>query len=178
MSTKDDNNKKKITTSKKQKFIGYKTLVDPETGEAYPMQINVIEERDFNFHKIWFQHFVNGIDGIANQKLRLAFWIIDNLDKENQLVMTQKVLAEKSGISYETVNRTIKALCEPDETGIAFLQKINGGAYRVNPEIIFKGSHSNRMGICYQYNKMDSENQKAQPKTTNTYDEKILVGVQ
>jgi len=167
-----------IPTEKKQKFIGYKELVDPHTGETYPMQINVIEDRDFNFHKIWFQHFVNGVDGIANQKLRLAFWIIDNLDKENQLVMTQRAIAESSGISYQTVHRTMQALCKKEKNGIAFLQKINGGAYRVNPDVIFKGSHSNRMGICYQYNKTDSENKKAQPEATNTYDEKILVGVQ
>jgi hypothetical protein len=151
------NKKTKATmpTEKKQKFIGYKELIDPETGEVYPMQINVVEDRDFNFHKIWFQHFVNGVDGIANQKLRLAFWIIDNLDKENQLVMTQRSIADNSGISYQTVHRTMQNLCKKDKNGTAFLQKINGGAYRVNPEVIFKGSHSNRMGICYQYRKTD-----------------------
>ena len=173
MSIKDEK-KKNITTSKKQRFIGYKTLVDPETGETYPMQINVLEERDFNFHKIWFQHFVNGVDGIANQKLRLAFWIIDNLDKENQLVMTQRAIAENSGMSYETVNRTIKALCEADNDGVSFLQKINGGAYRVNPEIIYKGSHSTRMGICFQYRKTEFENKHSKAEAEKN--EKILVG--
>jgi hypothetical protein len=162
MSTNDKNTNTKtktLQTSKKQKFIGYKTLIDPDTGETYPMQINVVEDRDFNFHKIWFQHFVNSIDGIANQKLRLAFWIIDNLNKENQLVMTQRVIAEKTGISYETVNRTMKTLCKKDKkSGTAFLQKMHGGAYRVNPEVIFKGSYSNRMGICYQYRKTDFDN--------------------
>jgi len=160
MSKKHEKAEKSMPTTKKQKFVGYKTLVDPETGETYPMQINVLEERDFNFHKIWFQHFVNGIDGIANQKLRLAFWIIDNLNKENQLVMTQRAIADSSGMSYETVNRTIKALCEADKDGKSFLQKINGGAYRVNPEIIYKGSHSTRMGICYQYRKTEFENKQ------------------
>lgn len=146
---------KSIVTSKKQKFVGYKELIDPETGEAYPMQMNVIEDRDFNFHKVWLQHLVNGVDGIVNQKLKLAFWIIDNLNKENQLVMNQRTIAEKSGISYQTVNRTIKSLCEVDENGFSFLQKINGGAYRVNPDIVFKGNHSNRMGICYEYNELN-----------------------
>lgn len=145
---------KSMITSKKQKFVGYKELIDLETGETYPMQMNVIEDRDFNFHKVWLQHLVNGVDGIVNQKLKLAFWIIDNLNKENQLVMNQRTIAEKSGISYQTVNRTIKSLCEVDENGFSFLQKINGGAYRVNPDIVFKGSHSNRMGVCYEYNEL------------------------
>ena len=30
-----------MKTTKKQKFVGYKILVDPETGETYPMQMNV-----------------------------------------------------------------------------------------------------------------------------------------
>lgn len=136
------------TTSKKQKFVGTKILVDPESGELYPMQFNVIEDRDFNFHKVWLQHLVNSLDGISNQRLRLAFWIIDNLDKENQLVMTQRAIAAGSGMSLNTVTRTMKALQEGDPP---FLQKINSGAYRVNPNVIWKGSYSTRMGIIYKY---------------------------
>lgn len=142
-------------THKKQKFVGSKTLVDPETGEQYPMQMNVIEDRDFNFHKVWLQHLIQGLDSISNQKLRLAFWIIDNLNNDNQLVMTQRKMSEKTGMSIQTVSRTIKALCESD-----FLQKINSGAYRVNPNVLFKGSHNNRMGVCYQYVETDKENQE------------------
>lgn len=144
-----------MKTTKKQKFVGYKELVDPETGEKYPMQMNIMEDRDFNFHKVWLQHLVNSLDAISNQKLRLAFWIIDNLDKENQLIMTQRAIAKASGMSLQTVSRTLKALCEAPEGSPAFLQKINSGAYRVNPEVIFKGSHSNRMGICYEYREAD-----------------------
>lgn len=137
-----------MQTTKKQKFVGYKTLIDPETGESYPMQMNILEERDFNFHKVWLQHLVNSLDGISNQRLRLAFWIIDHLDRENKLTMTQRAIAEQSGVSLDTVSRTIRAL---QEGSPAFLVKINSGAYRVNPDVIWKGSYSNRMGICYEY---------------------------
>lgn len=148
-----------LTTTKKQKFVGTKILVDKETGEAYPTQMNIIQERDFNFHKVWMQHFINGLDAISNQKLRLAFWIIDHLDSENQLVMTQRMIAEKSGISYQTVSRTITELCKASKGGPAFLQKIHSGAYRVNPDVLFKGSHDNRMGICFQYVETDKANE-------------------
>lgn len=154
-----------MQTSKKQKFVGTKILIDPKTGEKYPMQMNVIEERDFNFTKVWMQHLINSLDEISNQKLRLAFWIIDNLNKENQLVMTQRTIAEKSGISYQTVSRTMKLLCEPTQKDAKpFLQKINGGAYRVNPEVLFQGSHSNRMGICYEYYEVERENKAKKEK--------------
>ena len=137
-----------MNTSKRMKLVGQKTLVDRDTGEEIPMQMNVVEERDFNFHKVWLQHLIHSFDEIVNQKLRLAFWIIENLNKENQLVMTQRKIAEKSGISYQTVSRTIRLLTEGKPP---FLQRINAGAYRVNPDILFKGSHSNRMGICDEY---------------------------
>lgn len=144
-------------TTKKQKFVGYKEFVDPETGEKIPMQINVLEERDFNFTKVWMQHLVNSLDSISNQKLRLAFWIIDHLDKENKLVMTQRAIADESGMSLQTVSRTLKALCEGEPS---FLQKIQNGAYRVNPDVLFKGSHSNRVGICFEYREAEEHNHR------------------
>ena len=119
------NIKKEQITAKKQKFVGSKTLVDIETGEEYPMQMNVIEDRDFNFHKVWLQNLIMSMDSIANQKLKLAFWIIDNLTNDNMLVMTQRKIAEKTGISLPTVSKTIRLLCEPeDKETIPFLQKI------------------------------------------------------
>ena len=148
----------KMTTSKKQKYVGTKVYIDAETGERVPMQVRALEDRDFNFHKVWLQHFINGMDNIVNQKLRLAFWIVDNLDYENKLVKTQRQMAIETGISFRTVNLTIKALCEPGENGVAFLQKMHSGAYRVNPDVIFKGSHNNRIGIVYDYNNVALKN--------------------
>lgn len=150
-----------MTTYKKQKFVGYKDLVDPNTGEHYPMQMNVIEDRDFNFHKVWLQNLVNSVEGICNQKLKLAFWIIDNLDKENKLVMTQRAIAEKSGMGISTVIRTMKALQEGENP---FLQKINSGAYRVNPDVIWKGAYSNRMGVIFEYKTTTEENKTKKAK--------------
>lgn len=153
-----------MNTSKRMKLVGHKTLVDRDTGEEIPMQMNVVEDRDFNFHKVWLQHLIHSFDEIVNQKLRLAFWIIENLNKENQLVMTQRKIAEKSGISYQTVSRTIRLLTEGKPP---FLQRINAGAYRVNPDVLFKGSHSNRMGICYEYIQT-KEDKKESKKTKET----------
>lgn len=154
-------------TVKKQKFVGTKTLVDPDTGEAWASQINVIEDRDFNFHKVWLSHLVQSLDDISNQRLRLAFWIIEHLDKENKLVMTQRAISEQSGMSLNTVIRTMKALQGGE---VPFLQKINSGAYRVNPDVIFKGSVGNRIAVCYEYAETTNRNQEqpTKPKATRT----------
>jgi len=133
-------------TSKKVKVIGTQQYVNANTGEVEDFQVVNIEERDFNFHKIWIEHIIQSLDLIGNQKTRLAFWIIDNLNKENQLTMTYRQISEKSGISYQTVSRTMTALIESN-----FLVKINQGCYQVNPDVIFKGTRNGRMNVLYQY---------------------------
>ena len=47
-------------------------------------------------------------------------------------------------MSTKTVSTTIKALVESN-----FLNKINSGAYRVNPDVLFKGGKDNRLNVLY-----------------------------
>lgn len=143
-------------TSKKVKVVGHAEYTNNSTGEIEDFQVVRMEDRDFNFHKIWLEHIINSLDLIGNQKTRLAFWILDNLDRENKLTMTYRQIAEKSGISLDTVRVTMKALIESN-----FLQRINQGAYRVNPDTVFKGSRNGRLNVLYQYNQV---NQTAKSK--------------
>ena len=83
------------TTRKKVKVIGTEKYIKQDTGEIAEMQVVKIEERDANFHKLWLGHILQSIDLIGNQKTKLAFWILDNLDSNNQLIMTQRKIAEK-----------------------------------------------------------------------------------
>lgn len=136
------------TTSKKQKFVDVRTFTDNETGEIIPMQVTEITDKDFNFHKLWLRHFIDSLDKITNKRIELAYWILDNLDNENKLIATQRTIAEKTKISLDTVRITMKALQEGEPP---FLIKIQSGVYQVNPEIIWKGSHGSRMGVCYNY---------------------------
>lgn len=143
-----------LCTTKKQKFVGFKEFLDTSTNEVVPMQVIQVEDRDFNFHKVWLKNLIMSLDDISNQRLKLAFWILDHLDSENKLVMTQRAISQKSGMSMNTVIRTMKAL----QSGRpAFLQKINSGAYRVNPNVIWKGSFDKRMGICFNYGREDQD---------------------
>ena len=133
-------------TRKKVKVVGTETYIKQDTGELREMQVIDIEERDANFHKLWLGHILNSIDLIGNQKTRLAFWILDHLDSNNLLPMTQRQIADKSGISYQTVSRTLQALIDSN-----FLQRINQGAYRV------KGGKNARMNVLLQYHDAAAE---------------------
>lgn len=136
----------KMTTRKKVKVIGTKEYIDAETGEIEKMNVVSVEERDCNFHKLWLQHIVSSFDLIGNQKIRLAFWIIENLNRDNILNYTYEQIAEKTGISYRTVFNTMKILIESN-----FLTRHNSGTYIVNPDVIFKGGKSDRMNVLIQY---------------------------
>lgn len=138
----------KQTTSKKSKFVGVKILIDPKTNEEYPMQMNQIEDRDFNFHKLWLKNFIYGIRHLSNQRLEVAFWIIEHLDENNILIATQRKIAKETGISLNTVSIAMTTLQAEEPP---FLIQIQQGVYKVNPDIIFKGSHAKRMGVCFEY---------------------------
>ena len=75
-------------TTKKMKIIGQAQYLNMKDGTVEDFQVMSIEDRDFNFHKVWLEHIISSLDLIGNQKTRLAFWIIDHLDKENKLTKT------------------------------------------------------------------------------------------
>ena len=111
---------RKQNTTKKVKVVGHVEYVNQATGEVEDFQVVRMEDRDFDFHKIWLGHVINSLDLIGNQKTKLAFWILDNLDSENKLTMTYRQIADKSGISLETVRITMQALIDSN-----FIQRVN-----------------------------------------------------
>lgn len=143
-------------TTKKVKVIGNQQYINFNTGEIEDFQVTSIEERDFNFTKVWMKNFISTLDLVGNQKTKLAFWIIENLNKENQLTMTYRQISEKTNISLETIRKTMTILLDAN-----FLKRINQGVYQVNPDILFKGNKNNRLNLLTQYNNLDkSVNEK------------------
>src|SRR5699024_1954381 len=136
------------TTRKKVKFLGTKEFIDASTGEKETMQVTNIEERDANFHKIWLGHMLESLDMIGNQKIRVAMFIMENINKENELTMTCRLIAEKTNTSLPRVSEAMKAL--PDRN---LLSKIRTGYYRVNPDVIFKGGRNDPMHVVLRYSK-------------------------
>lgn len=149
----------KQQTTKKVRFVGTQQMIDMD-GVIHEMQVTDIEDRDFNFHKVWMKNFISTLDMVGNQKTRLAFWIIENLNKENQLTMTYRQISNASGISLDTVSKTMSILLEAD-----FLKKINQGCYMVNPDVLFKGSRNGRLNILNQYRDADRVDEVSKEQT-------------
>lgn len=134
-------------TKKKIKCIGTEQYINARTGEIEEMQVTSIEDRDFNFYKIWMRNFIATLDIVGNQKTKLCFWLIDHLDRDNKLIGTYRTIADKSGVGLDTVRITMKILLDAD-----FMRKQQNGVYIVNPDVLYKGSRSGRMNVLNQYN--------------------------
>jgi hypothetical protein len=137
---------KQQTTTKKVKCIGTEQYINARTGELEEMQVTTIEERDYNFKKIWMKNFIATLDIIGNQKTKFCYWLIDHVNADNMVVGTQRQLSDQSGISLQTVNITLKLLMDAD-----FLRKKCSGVYIINPAIVFSGRHNSRMNVMNQY---------------------------
>ena len=146
-------------TRKKVKVIGVENYINVATGELVPMATTNIEDRDFNFSKVWMHNFIATLDLVGNKKTKLSYWIIENLDKENKLCMSYRQISEETGMSLDTVRVTMKALLNAD-----FMRK-SGTAYQVNPDIIFRGTRNARLAILNDYT--------AEPKRQPTKEEQI-----
>lgn len=134
-------------TSKKVKVIGQQQYINASTGEIETFNVTSIENRDFNFTKIWMRNFISTLDIVGNRKTKLCMWIVENIDNNNRLIGTMRDIAAKSNTSLETVRVTLKILLDAD-----FLRREQNGVYMVNPDIVFKGTHNSRMNILNQYN--------------------------
>lgn len=95
------------------KYMGTKTLVD-EDGNEFTAQATSVQGADKGFTKVWIADFMAKLEIIGGQKLKVAFWLIEHTDKNNQINYSQRQIAQMSGIGLSTVRDTMKALQQAD----------------------------------------------------------------
>lgn len=137
----------KVTkTSKKVKVQGGVKYVNQVTGEVEDFQVIQMEDRDFNFHKLWLGHIVSSLDMIGNEKIKVLTYMMETANADNMIINTQRNIAHEVGVSIPTVNATIKALISSN-----LIRMVQQGVYILNPDVLFKGGHKNRMNVLLQY---------------------------
>ncbi|NCP67957.1 helix-turn-helix domain-containing protein [bacterium] len=152
--------KTSATTRKKKKTVKFASETiyrADENGDLQPLDAEVIneeweEEADINFDKIWLSSVMEALEQVGNKKIKVANYILSQRDKNtNYLIQTQREIAEKCGVSLQTVSSTLKALEQ------ANLVVGKSGIYQVNPDRIARGKHNKRMAILriYQQNKLN-----------------------
>ena len=65
------------THKKKVKVIGSEEYINSRTGEVETFNVIRIEDRDFNFHKIWLAHVLDAIDELGNAKIKVLTYLLE-----------------------------------------------------------------------------------------------------
>lgn len=126
-------------------FGGTGEVIDPADGVAIPAA-HFINGRDVDFRKMWLRPFLDMISDISNQKMAFCLWLIDQFDRDNRCYLTQREMAEQSGVSYPTVNRALQSLQKSH-----FLIKFGHGNYMINPKITANVRPERRMALVWDF---------------------------
>lgn len=153
---------KATTTTKKVKYVGTQTFINANTMEVEEMTVTSVEERDFNFKKVFWRQFLYTLDLIGNQRIACANYIIESANRDNVVIATVRAIAEATGVSLKTVATTMGILQDA-----GFLKKVSNGVYMINPDIIFQGGYGKRLNCLTQYQDIDT------PKRELSLDEQI-----
>lgn len=152
--------KRQGATSKLQKVVKEKRFIDVETGVEEMVPVISMENKDYNFQKIFLGHILDAIDSIGNQKIKVLMWMIENRDSENRVVGTHRSLAENIGCAKQTVTSVMGSLMEH-----GVIKQVSSGIYQLNPAAIWKGSHGKRMRVMLDYGEAEKKTKSPAKKS-------------
>lgn len=145
--------------SNTQTLVGQqrRRLVDQDTGEL--IEVDQITKRVYGqkaFWKVYLMDFLQVLGGFEYKQLDVLIYILEHTDSStNTFIGTYRAVANKVGVSYDTVSRTINLLINKQ-----FLRKIQTGVYQVSPQIMLKGTdHKKQMLLSYY----DDQTQQTAP---------------
>lgn len=142
---------------KKTRIVGVHDFMDMKTGEIHPMNIVMEDEpdKDANFYKLFLKDTLNALEIVSNSKTKVAYWLIDHMNSNNQLIYTYRQIANECGYSYQTVANTIKILKDAD-----FL-RTSGKILIINPSMIYKGTAKRRAAVMKMYANSEAGDEEA-----------------
>jgi len=127
-------------------FSGQRRLLDAETGEIIDAQVVTKTVGDAGFHKIWLTEILELVDELGNAKMKVLMWLLSKADHQNQVVATWQEIADATGTSRPTVARLMSSL---RKAGV--IVEVRRTHWRLNPDVIFKGDHRQRMNVLVKY---------------------------
>lgn len=145
----------KKTHGKKQIRIGRERYINEQTGEVQEFDVIEQTDKDFNFDKLWLGHILNSLDIIGNKKIKVLNWLLSNKNAQNQILGTQREIAEKTDVSGPIVNETMGMLIQSN-----LLKKVRNGLYMLNPDVLFKGGNNQRLNVLMKYKQISEFDEK------------------
>lgn len=87
-----------------------KNYIDEETGEVKEVVEVIKEVGRSGFMITYILTLANALDIVGSKKTKILIYILENMDTNNILYISNRKLAEKCGVSTSTVSLTLKAL--------------------------------------------------------------------
>ena len=103
--------------------------------------------RDCGYKKVWLYHMYEFVRATGNKQSQIMFYLAIKMNSENIICQTQAEIAEATQCSVRTVRDCIKSLSEPIDTTTPFMVRIGLSKYRINPDMVYKGSCDKRTDI-------------------------------
>ena len=131
-------------------FVGMRKLQDIDTGEVIELQYlnkKVKHSLKGGWRRVYLEQFMELLtDLVSGRKIEIVNFIIDNLNSDNQFVMTQIEVIKRLGVSSVTITATYKYLTEMN------FWKKTGLCFTVNPKFICAfGSDNKNAKILINY---------------------------
>jgi DNA-binding Lrp family transcriptional regulator len=142
--------------------VGVETYMNTGTGELIDLPKFKIEGGDINFEKAWIWHLCDAYELVGNKSVEILNFLVEHRDNNNLVLISQRALADEVGVSTTTVSKIMKKLKSHD-----IISMPQQSVYRINPEMMWKGTHKARMQVLYEY-----KNEKAH-EVTPTDEERL-----
>ena len=125
-----------------------KELLDTETGEK--IWVDRITKRVYgtkSFWKVYLMDFLTVLGIIDSKQLDVFIYIVENTSQATNVFLGSYTKIEKDvGVSRQTVAKIMKKLQEKN-----FINRIQQGAWEVNPNILMRGDEHKRQILLSYY---------------------------
>lgn len=141
------------------KYISKSTKYVDESGEHEMTETEVYKKYygGPHFYRVWLSDLLYHLNLISNSRqMDVLFYMLDNVNSDNQFIGTYRAIADATGASTKTVNTIIKKMIDADL--IALKQR---GVYMIKPTLLMKGDNvrKHRLTIEYENIKLEQNSQ-------------------
>lgn len=121
-------------------------IINLKTGEIEPVSVYE-DKRKERWDKVWAKTLAELLDMSGESRTKVIAYLIRNKDHKNVIMATIRKIAEDTGISAKTVNRTLLQLEKAN-----FILRLQNGAIMFSPHIIQPGKSWQGVAVLRRWN--------------------------
>jgi hypothetical protein len=125
-------------------------IINLDTGEIEPIQVYETKGAE-RWEKVYARTLVDMLNITSESKTRIVAYLIKHKDYNNVIMAPVRKIAEETGCSPDTVQRTLKLL-EDNK----FIRRLQRGVIMFSPHVMRSGRTDQGMAIVRRWHEEDS----------------------